>query len=86
MAIFLDETLDKLTRAILEAAEQAAVYSHELWEEDEEVAEEAARLCNHLRDVATQVNPPNHDWPNNVVPFVPRDIKLKALPPDRGRV
>ena len=78
------DTLDKAVKSVLEAAEHLAVYSHEMWDEDEEVSEEAARCCNHLRDIAAQISPPNHDWPGNVVPFTPRVI-LKALPPDRGR-
>ena len=83
MANMDDDTLKKAVRHLLEAAEQLAVYSHEISDEDEEVADEAARCCNHLRDVATQISPPA--WPGNVVPFIPREVRMQALPPDRGR-
>jgi len=80
-----NDTLRKARKAILEGAEWLAIYSHEMWDEDEEVSEEAARCCNHLRDIVSQISPPD-SWKGNVVPFVPREVRMKALPPDRGRV
>lgn len=75
-------------RHLLKAADFAAQYSNILLDEnpdDEDPIRYWANHANLLRRLADEWSAPDHEWKDNLVPFVPKSIPWKALPPDRGR-
>lgn len=75
-------------KALLEAAHYARWFAAVLSDDDPDdpAIEYWSRHDYLLTKLADEWSAPEDGWKDgNVIPFIPRSVKVKALPPERGR-